>query len=226
MNDGEQGLIGADPTDPVQAAHSRLVAGDRVASEELASLLIDPLVGRLERRWPRWKHADVLYDTAVDALLDYVQTPERYDPSRGPVLRYLELAAHRDLINHYRSARRRQEIELAPFSAVGDPEHQPHEIPVGGTPIGQARLSPDPANAVRLDALDVWSRIRQACPDKRERELIWACWVDGESSSEELAKILGVDDLPVEQRRRRVKNARDVARRKLQRIGLINDDLD
>jgi hypothetical protein len=50
--------------------------------------------------------------------------------------------------------------------------------------------------------------------------------VDGERSSEELATILGVDHLPVEQRRRRVKDARDVARRKLRRMGLIDDDLD
>ncbi len=67
-----------------------------------------------------------------------------------------------------------------------------------------------------------WRRFLDEC----ERELIWACWVEGESSTEELALILGVDHLPVEQRRRRVKNARDVARRKLLRMGLINDDLD
>jgi len=226
VDDAEQGLIEVDPPDPVQAAHNRLVAGDRVASEELAGLLLDPLVARLRRRWPRWKHTDVLYDAAVDVVLDYLQAPERYDPGSGPLLRWLEIAAHRDLTNAYRSVRQRRAIELAPLSAIGDPERPPHEVPKGVKLIGQARLAPDPANAERLDALGVWRRIRQACPDECERELIWACWVEGESSTEELARILGVDRLPVEQRRRRVKNARDVARRKLLRMGLINDDLD
>jgi RNA polymerase sigma-70 factor, ECF subfamily len=226
VDDAEQDLMGVDPPDPVQAAHNRLVAGDRVASEELASLLLDPLVARLRRRWPRWKHTDVLYDAAVEVMLDYLQAPERYDPGSGPLLRWLEVAAHRDLTNAYRSARQRQAIELAPLSAVGDPKRPPHQVPNGATPIGQARLAPDPANAERLDGLDVWRRVRQACPDERERELIWACWVEGESSTEELSRILGVEHLPVEQRRRRVKNARDVARRKLLRMGLIDDDVD
>lgn len=224
MDDGEQGLIGVDPPDAMQAAHNRLVAGDRVASGELAALLLEPLVTRLKRRWPSWKHTDVLHDAAVDVVLDYLQAPERYDPG-GPLLRWLEVAAHRDLTNAYRSARQRQVIELVPLSAIGDPERPPYEIPKGVTPIGQARLAPDPANAERLDSLGIWRRIRQVCPDEYERELIWACWVDGERSSEELAKILGVEHLPIEQRRRRVKDARDVARRKLWRMGLIDDDL-
>ncbi len=226
MDDAEQDLMGIDCPDPIRAAHDRLVAGDRVASEELASLLLDPLLARLRRRWPRWKHTDVLHDAAVDVMLDYLQAPERYDPGSGPLLRWLEVAAHRDLTNTYRSARQRQAVELVPLSAVGDPKRAPHEIPNGAAPMGQARLAPDPANAERLDGLGAWRRVRQACPDKSERELIWACWVEGERSTEVLANILGVDHLPVEQRRRRVKDARDVARRKLLRMGLIDNDLD
>jgi RNA polymerase sigma-70 factor (ECF subfamily) len=226
VDDGKQGLVGIDHPDPVQAAHNRLVTGDPVASEELASLLLDPLVARLRRRWPRWQHSDVLHDAAVDVVLDYLQAPERYDPASGPLIRWLEVAAHRDLTNAYRSERQRRAIELVPLSAVGDPKRPPHEVPNGATPIGQARVAPDPANADRLDSLDIWRRVRKVCPERRERELIWACWVEGERSTEELAKILDVDHLPVEQRRRRVKDARDVARRKLLRMGLIDDDLD
>jgi hypothetical protein len=50
--------------------------------------------------------------------------------------------------------------------------------------------------------------------------------VERERSSDRLAEVLGVDHLPVKQRRRRVKDARDVARRKLRRIGLIDDEAD
>jgi hypothetical protein len=99
-------------------------------------------------------------------------------------------------------------------------------LPAGANPVGLARVGPDPANAARLDALGIWRRIRQAFPDQRQRELVWACWVEGERSSDRLAQILGVDHVPVKQRQRRVKNARDVARRKLQEMGLIDDEAD
>lgn len=212
--------------DLVPAAHERLIAGDRVASEELAALVLMPLVERLERRWRRWAHTDVLYDSAVDVFLAYVEAPERYDPKLGSLLRWLEVAAHRDLTNRYRSTRQRWAIELAPTSSVGDPERPAAELPPGANPVGLARVGPDPANAERLDALGMWRRIRQTFPDERERELVWVCWVEGERSSDRLAEVLGVDHLPVKQRRRRVKDARDVARRKLQRIGLIVDEAD
>ena len=212
--------------DPVRAAHERLLAGDRVASEELAALLLRPLVERLEHRWPRWTHIEVLYDAAVDVFLDYVAAPERYDLELKTLLGWLEFAAHRDLTNRYRSTRQRRALELAPMSSIGDPERSAIELPPRANPIGLARVSPDPANAERLDALGMWRRIRQVFPDERERELVWACWVEGERSSERLAEILGVDHLPVEKRRRRVKDARDVAKRKLRRMGLIDDEAD
>jgi RNA polymerase sigma-70 factor, ECF subfamily len=227
VEDGPRDLIGVESADPILAAHDRLIAGDRVASEELAGLLLDPLVARLKRRWPRWEHTDVLYDAAVDVMLSYLEAPERYSPSTGPLLRWLEVAAHGDLTNTYRSGRQRQAIELVPLSTIGDPQRRSEDLldTATVTPIGRVRLAPDPANAERLDGLGAWRRIRQACPDERERELIWACWVEGERSTEELAKILGVEHLPVDQRRLRVKNARDVARRKLQRLGLVDNDL-
>jgi hypothetical protein len=212
--------------DPVRAAHERLIAGDRVASEELAVLLLMPLVERLEHRWRRWAHTDVLYNAAVDVFLAYVEAPERYDLKRKSLLRWLELAAHRDLTNSYRSTRQRWSIELAPISSVGDPERPATKLPAGANPVGLARVGPDPANAERLDALGIWRRIRQAFPDERQRELVWVCWVEGERSSDRLAKVLGVDHLPVEQRQRRVKDARDVARRKLLKMGLIDDEAD
>jgi RNA polymerase sigma-70 factor, ECF subfamily len=217
--------------DQIRAAHDRLLAGDRVASEDLARLVLKPLVDRLKRRWPRWAHTDVLYNAAVDVFLDYLEAPERYDLERKRLLGWLELAAHRDLTNSYRSARQRWSIEQVPLSSIHDPkrpaaERPATELPAGVEPLGMARVGPDPGNAERLDALGLWRRIRQAFPDERERELVWACWVEGERSSDRLAQILGVYHLPVEQRRRRVKDARDVARRKLQRMGLIDDEPD
>lgn len=215
-----------DVPDPVRLAHDRLLAGDRVASEELARRLLEPLVARLRHRWPGWRHTDRLYDAAVDAFMEYEQAPHRYDPNGGPLLRWLEVMAHRDLINSYQSRRQRTTIELLPLSAIGSRDRSPQELPSNVIPIGAARLASEPDNAARLDMFGVWRRIRDAFPDATERELIWACWVEGERSSEELAKILSVDHLPGDKQRLRVKHARDVARRKLLRMGLIDNDVE
>lgn len=211
----------------VRVAHDRLVGGDRVASEELAQLLLGPLVARLVRRWPRWRHTDVLHDVAVEVLLNYLDAPERYEPGRGSLLSWLDFAAHRDLTNLYRSGKRRSLINTPPLSALGNPERPAiAELPARVTPLGLSRIAPDPDDVERLDLRKMWGRIRQACPDEKERELIWACFVEGERSSERIARILGVEHLPVADRRRRVKDARDVARRKLRRMELGDDGND
>lgn len=66
---------------PVHQFHPRRRLG--VSSRATRRMLLDPLVARLKRRWPRWKQTDVLYDPAVDVVLGYLQVPERYDPSSG-----------------------------------------------------------------------------------------------------------------------------------------------
>jgi hypothetical protein len=210
----------------INALHSRLLAGDRVASEELAQLTLGPVVTRLERRWSQWAHTDALYDAVVDAFLDYIDAPERYDQSQGSLMGWLELAAHRDVTNIYRSGKQRAIHDTLPLSALGVESAPSGELPSPVSVLGLAHIGPDPDNADRLDNLHIWSRIREACPDERERELIWACWVEYESSSERLAQIIGADHLPLDRRRRKVKNARDIARRKLQRMGLIDDGHD
>jgi len=212
----------ADPAAAALVAHRRLLAGDRVASEELARLLLSALVAKLARRWPKWKHTDVLYDTAVDVFMDYIDAPERYDAGRGPLIRWLELAAHRDLVNLYRSNKQRLAIETQPLSAIAGTLASSGELPSKAAVVGAASLPDAPESVDRLDRVQFLGRIRAVCPDERERKLIWAHWVEGERSSERLAQIIGVDHLPVDQRRRKVKNACDVARRKLKRLGLTD----
>lgn len=201
--------------------HGRLVAGDRVASEQLADKVLGPIVKRLERRWPNWVHTDVLYDAAVDAFLDYLDAPERFDASKGSLLGWLELAAHRDVVNSYRSEKQRSANDTPPLSALVAPDVSV-ELPIAGaTPVGMSWVGPDPDDAARLDRGDIWRRIRDGFPEEQQREFIWACFVEQERSSDRLAQILGYDQLPVDQRRRKVKNTRDVAQRKLRRMGLI-----
>jgi hypothetical protein len=131
------------------------------------------------------------------------------------------MVAHWDVVNTYRSEKQRSALDTPPLSALG-PLDAPRDAAVpGAAPIGMSRIGPDPDDADRLDRAGMWHRIREGFPEEHQREFVWACFVEKERSSDRLALILGCDRLPVEQRRRKVKNARDVALRKLRRMGLI-----
>jgi len=64
------------------ALHRRLCNGDRTASEEVAELLLDPLVERISRQFPR---ADEHWhcQAVADALLDYCARPQQFDEGQA-----------------------------------------------------------------------------------------------------------------------------------------------
>jgi Sigma-70 region 2 len=199
----------------VLGAHQRLLDGDLVASADLYELLLDPLVWALRRRWPDASWAEAVEDAAVDALVEHVRAPERYDPARASLLGWLVWQANADLINVYRSAQRQFERNVEIQSQLrndSDDAEQSFDA-VGGAsdryPV--------------LEDSGMWARIRVAFPDRRERELIWRCWVEGERSTEVAAAILGLTDLPTAEQQQQVKIVKDRIKKKLRRMGLADE---
>jgi DNA-directed RNA polymerase specialized sigma24 family protein len=88
------------------ALHQRLLAGEVTASGELCDLLVDHLESRLRRRWPLISPDDI-HDAVVEVVVAYLQDPSRYEPSRASLSGWLELQAHRDLINLEQRGQRR-----------------------------------------------------------------------------------------------------------------------
>jgi hypothetical protein len=199
----------------VLGAHHRLLDGDLVASADLYELLLDPLVRALRRRWPDASWAEAVEDAAIDALVQHVRAPERYDPARASLLGWLVWQANADLINVYRSAQRQFERNVEIQSQLrndSDDAEQSFDT-VGGAsdryPV--------------LEDSGMWARIRVAFPDRRERELIWRCWVEGERSTEVAAAILGLTDLPAAEQQQQVKIVKDRIKKKLRRMGLADE---
>jgi hypothetical protein len=88
--------------------HRRLCDGDRTASEELAELILEPLVDAISRRFP---HHDeqTIWDGVVDALLDYCARPRQFDEARRvPLDRFLRMASQRNATNLLRGEARRR----------------------------------------------------------------------------------------------------------------------
>ncbi len=197
----------------VLEAHQRLLDGDPVASADLYELLLDPLVRALRRRWPDASWAEAVEDAAVDALVQHIRAAERYDPARASLLGWLVWQANADLINVYRSAQRQFERNVEIASQLRNEDEARFLDTVGGAsdryPV--------------LENTGMWGRIRAAFPDRRERELIWRCWVEGERSTEVAAAVLGLSSLPFAEQRRQVKSVKDRIRKQLQRMGLADE---
>jgi RNA polymerase sigma-70 factor (ECF subfamily) len=191
----------------VCALHQRLLAGDVTASGELCDLLVDRLESRLQRRWPLIS-ADDIHDAVVDVVVAYLQDPSRYDPSRASLSGWLELQAHRDLVNVEQRGQRR--FDRAVLRLVTD----------------NAESSPSASEQEAVDAvpvevdLGVFARVRAEFPNEIDRRLIYMMFVEGDRSTASAAKVLGIVDLTAEQQALEVKRHKDRISRRLRRIDL------
>ena len=192
--------------DRVRALHVRLVAGDRVASGQLAEVLLPELADRLGRQWPTLAGTDAVHDAAVEVLVAYLRDPERYDPSRSNLVSWLQMQAHGDLTNDYRSPKRSFHQRRVALMREG----------VEGEDFARKlRLvrSDDYPSDVQRDAVD---QALGALDDDRDRRLL-ALLLDGETSTAAAADILGLSHLPVDEQQTEVKRNKDRIKAKVKR---------
>lgn len=192
--------------------HRCLLAGDPTASADAATLLLDPLVNGLKARWPLLARTDACYDAAVEVVSMYLVAPARYDPSRSSLLGWLTMQAHGDLCNDHASPSKRFERSwLVESSLAADPD------------TGQP---PTVGDTVTFDVLpdvggsQLFQTVRDAFPDIRDRQLIWLICVEGSRSTEEAARVLGLEDLPPPHLTAEVRRHKDRVMQRLRRLGL------
>jgi RNA polymerase sigma-70 factor (ECF subfamily) len=184
--------------------HKRLLEGDRVASEELAGLVLERLVSDLGRKFP---HTDshVICDGVTDAVLDYCARPVSFDSSRGvPLDRFLAKAAWRNIANLLRSERRRKARE---DKSVEYFEQKVVELqPSAGNPLQNEALAQQDQVAELMQTLE-------NPVDKKVFELRML----GERRTEEFARVMGISHLPLVEQRSEVKRAKDRIEKLLKR---------
>jgi DNA-directed RNA polymerase specialized sigma24 family protein len=187
--------------------HRRLCDGDRTASDELAALLLDPLVERISRQFPRadehWH-----FQAVADALLDYCARPHHFDERRGvPLAPFLLMTCRRNMLNLLRgeARRRTRKGQAAQLSATSSVELDP----VAGNLIQQeesAQLHQQEEDYMNL------------LQDPQDQQIL-ALRLRGERSTVAFAAILGISHLPIEVQRREVKRAKDRIDKILRRKG-------
>ncbi|MBI4497318.1 MAG: hypothetical protein HY689_05410 [Chloroflexi bacterium] len=190
--------------------HQRLRACDPVAPEDLAEAYLERLIRRLRARLRGPWDDMALYDAATDALMDYIEGPSHYDPTRGSLLAYLTMSAWRDLQNAWAREDRRSGRTL-PLDDVAQR---------GGDRNTLIEEATDPAEVVAREwAAREWEqRLLQAFPDPLDRQLLQLIF-EGERRTAAYSAVLGLERLDVAQQRRIVKRHKDRIKKRLQRWG-------
>jgi DNA-directed RNA polymerase specialized sigma24 family protein len=188
--------------------HARLVVQDATAPADVCAAYVEPLEEWLiERNGGIDEH--LCRTAAADAILDYVQNPHRYDPSKSDLASYLRMAAQRDLYNLLRGERSRRRGQI-PWPAV---ELGLEEGNIQGREEGPlAELERGEEQAGWLDFL---RRVRERLspPEREVLDLL----LDGERDTCAYAAVLGLADWPREEQEREVKRVKDRIKKRLER---------
>lgn len=179
--------------------HQRVLAGDPVAPADLFAQLVEPLISAV--RHDLKCDPENARDSAIDALFEYLGSPEAYNPDRGRLCTFLTQVAKRNAIDRIRarSAEFRREQE---FSTV----------------VEVRESAPNEKMERSAEAQRLWERIEQAVQNERDR-LALALILEGERSTEALADALGIQAVTQLERQRAVKRHRDRLLKVLERLG-------
>jgi RNA polymerase sigma-70 factor (ECF subfamily) len=225
--------------------HRRLLDRDPIAPSELAETYLPLLIDHLKKKFKRISEHDVM-QAAADAVLNYAERPERFDPARLDLEGYLTMSAQGDLLNALAKHRRRRE-EPIPCPACGEGQlgKLPGVCPACGIAIprgteGTERRDvnfqavaegevarntwqePNPAEAAEQSeklrgAADLREKILKSITDPRDRQLVRLI-LDGERKTAAYSAILGVQSLDMVGQRRIVKQHKDRLTQWLRRL--------
>lgn len=182
--------------------HADVCRGDPTASARLFEALLEPLIGALRHRWSDEREAERVRDFAIDSIMNYLENPAKYDPSKASLLTFLRMDAHGDLANGYQRLRRERagrdnsDVELADLLRNSSIDEYPSDR--------------DPAEMSLTEVRDV-------LPDERDRRAVLLL-MDGERSTESYAKVWHLEGLPPDVRSAEVKRNKDRVKARLRRL--------
>jgi RNA polymerase sigma-70 factor (ECF subfamily) len=145
---------------------------------------------------------ELIRDAATDALVDYIKHPDKWIPERSTLVSYICMAADRDLLNALEKAQRRRTREVL-VADVEDGEFVRNVLPE------------DKAPSNIMDGL--LSALDRQVASKTDRCFL-ALMLEGERSTNKFAEMLGIRDLPKEQKARKVKQNKDRLKKVIKRL--------
>ncbi len=185
--------------------HQRILArDDPIAFAALAEWLYSPLVEDVYRRSGTNADAALVEEAVGEALLDYHDAPERYDPSRASLRSYLVMAAYRDFQNAQAREHRVKRHQVSLF----DPALAEQDV------VGSQGTAEEVESQLHVEEL--WQLINEIFPDPTERRIVTLI-INKVRSPEPYVSVLGLSDLPNEERLRQIRLVKYRITRRLRR---------
>jgi RNA polymerase sigma-70 factor (ECF subfamily) len=188
--------------------HQRLLEHDPLAYFDVFPMYMERIAKKLERIG---YDVDVARDAALDAVLAYRKTPERYDPRKVHLFTYIMGVAKHKAVDKWRSVRAQAQRD----KKQGDVEL------LLRTPKDQ------------VEKMETYVRVRQLVDLLEEGEVlnerdqaILRLFLIGEGSTEEVAKVLRLPPMSKEDRQLEAKRHRDRLMKLLERFGKEDSDDD
>jgi hypothetical protein len=199
------------------AFHQRVLARDPVAFSQLAEWLYAGLVrdtgARARGRAGKAVDMMLIEESVGEALLDYNDAPERYDPHQATLHSYLIMVAYRDFQNAL--SKELRHVHRQTTLGIGADGQAETDVP-----DGRGELE-DLLN--RISAEEWWSLVEGTFSDATDRQLV-IMLANGVRSTENYARVLGISGLSGEEQAREVKKAKDRLLKRLRRLGESHDE--
>lgn len=183
--------------------HARLLARDPIATAECAEIVLPPLKRALASIFRSVRDDALINDAAVDAYMEYVRSPERYDSQQSSLFSFLKLAAKRDLLNALRKNKK--------FQLARSLEEEGVELGVlsGNRPSRVSKHDQKESEIVtQIDSKERVRHIFSVVQEPRDRAVL-KLMMDGERKTSAFAVALGISHLSKREREHRVKQCKD-----------------
>ena len=182
--------------------HQRMVRRDPTAFAEIAERYLPSVTDKLTKRYSTLYDPDLINTAVVDAFYNYLDKPERYNPEKGSLVNYLLISAEGDLRNLLARDKKKNYIPLDEDVELSDGN---------GEHIVETAILTSEDNVEELVIAKtslVWDLIRKNLPDLKDQE-ICKLLMENIRATEEFSKILGLQNLSIEEQRSIVKRHKD-----------------
>jgi DNA-directed RNA polymerase specialized sigma24 family protein len=181
-----------------QELHQRLLAGDVVASAEIAEQLLFAVIQQMRRRYPQLDEPHRVDEAVHDAFMTYFQHPERYNPEKSSLAAYLLMSAEGDLRNNLS----RHPVPTLPLDTIE-----------GELSLVDVEESSEPVQPWWVR----WPWLSRQVPDSQDR-LVLGLMLDQVRPTAAYVGILGIEQQSRAEQRAAVKRHKDRLRKRLRRL--------
>lgn len=188
--------------------HNRLISGDVIVSAEIAEYFMPFLIEKLNRVFQNIDDPHLIETAVIDTLMDYLSKPNQYDSRRGNLFSFLILKAKSDLLNFLSPKKIDQaQVDLAEIVELDN------DSSVYGVELVDEM---DVEELITNNLSPIWNLLSAIIPDRTDQEIV-KLMMDGIRETDVYAEVMGIQNLPGDERIRIVKQIKDRLKKVIQR---------